>query len=599
MNPEADAVADLYAKAREAFRAGDPAGAEPLLRRVLALQPEHAGALQLLGIACMRRGRAAEGEALFARALALQPDDPNLVNSHAGALQALGRHDGALAGFARALEIAPGFAGAHANRARLLGQLGRHAEALPHLEQLVTLRPDDADACWLYAQALHDLGRHAEAVVAFDRVLALRPDAPGARFARGNACWHAGRLDEALADYAAVIAADAQAAGAFANRSVVLIALGRPADALADIERAVALKPENAEYCNLHGNALHALNRHDEAVVAYERALALDPAHAQAGFNISMCRFAQGDLARAWPQYESRWKTGMNLGCIELPQPLWDGGAVRGRLLLWAEQGIGDQIMQLGLVESALERAGGDVVFAAMPRLLPLLRRSHPGLRVIALADAAREPCVAQSPLWSAARHLRRGAADFPAGRRAYLRADPGRRASLRARTGEGDGLRVGLSWHSRSRLFSSLKSMPLAALEPLLGMPSLRFIDLQYGDTARERGGLLARLGVGLQRFEDIDPVNDIDGLAALVAACDVVVTISNVTAHLAGALGVPALLMLPWSSGRQWYWRGGGEDCPWYPPLRLIRQSQPLRWDDVVARVADAVSAMAKATR
>lgn len=590
MASAADAVAALYAQARAAFAAGDHASAGRLLREVAERRPDHAGALQLLGILAMGRGQVIEAEALFARALAHNPGDPNLIDSHATALQAQGRHDEALAGYERALECAADFTGALAKRAHLLRQLGRQDEALSGYERLVALQPGDAERQWLRAETLHDLGRHDEAVAGFDRVLALRPDALGARFLRGNACWHAGRLDEALADYGAVIAAEADSARARANRSVVLIALGRPAEALADIEAAVRLKPDHAEYRNLLGNALHALNRHDEAVAAHERALALDPAHAQAAFNISMCRFAQGDLARAWPQYESRWKTGMNLGRLELPQPLWDGGALRGTLLLWAEQGIGDQIMQMSLIDSVLARTG-NVVFAAMPRLLPLLRRSYPAQRFIALADAAREPCAAQSPLWSAAAHLRRSLADFPVQRRAYLRADAARSAVLRARRDGDDGLRVGLSWRSRSRLFSNPKSMPLAALEPLLRLPSLRFIDLQYGDTAQEREALHRRCGVELLRADDIDPVNDIDGLAALVSSCDVVVTISNVTAHLAGALGVPALLLLPWSSGRQWYWQAQGECSPWYPALRLIRQSQPLRWDDAVARAGEIV--------
>jgi tetratricopeptide (TPR) repeat protein len=577
-----------YRVASEAYARGDFAAAIAALRALIRRAPDHAEALNLLGIIGMQGGRAAEAEALFARAVAARPGEPGFHNSHAGALHALGRGEEALAAFGRALALDPDYAGARLNLGRLLEGMGRIEEALPHYERLCALRPEDADAHFLRGGLLYALRRYEPAVQAFQRVLALRPAYPGARLCLGNALWGAKRAEAALAEYDAVIAADADAAGARANRSVVLIDLGRPAEALADIERALALKPGNPDFHNLHGNALHALNRHREARAAYGRALALFPEHRNARFNTGLCHLVECEFAAGWRDYEARWQTGLNLGRIDSALPEWDGAPTRTPVLVWGEQGIGDQILQLSVAED-VARLAPNAVFALMPRLLPLARRSYPALRFIGLDQCGRAGCGAQKAFWSAAALVRRGLHDFPGARAAYLCADPARVAALRSRIA-GDGRPViGLSWQSRAVLHSRLKSMPLATLQPLLADARWCFADLQYGDTAADRAAVQDIAAV--RRLDDIDPINDIDGLAALAGACDAVVTISNVTAHLAGALGVPTLLLLPWSTGRQWYWHDAREDSPWYPRLAILRQSAPLRWDDVVARACAAL--------
>lgn len=587
MNPapsRESAVPAQYRMACEAYGRGDLAQAIALLRAIIAADPGHAGALNLLGIVNMQGGRAADAEALFARAVAAQPGDAGFHNSHASALSALGRNEEAVAAFRRALALDPGHAAAQANLCRLLRALGRDAEALPHAERLATLRPQDAQAHFSLGETLHALRRFAPAAAAFRATLALNPEFPDARFCLGNALRGCGDDEGAHAEYSVVIAASPEAAGAWANRCVVAIDLGRPQQALDDITRALSLKPGNPDFHNLHGNALHALNRHGEARDAYGRALALLPQHRNARFNIGLCHLVEGAFGAGWPQYEARWQTGLNLGRIDTALPEWDGAPTQAPVLVWGEQGIGDQILQLS-VAADVARFAPAAVFALMPRLLPLARRSYPALRFIGLDQRDRAACTVQKAFWSAAGLVRRGLDGFPGGRAAYLLADPARVAALRQRIA-GDGRPViGLSWQSRAVLHSRLKSMTLKTLQPLLADARWRFVDLQYGDTAAER----AAVGdiAPVQRLDDLDPVNDVDGLAALIAACDAVVTISNVTAHLAGALGVPTLLMLPWSTGRQWYWHDGRDDSPWYPTLRIVRQSEPLRWDDVVARV------------
>ena len=153
----------------------------------------------------------------------------------------------------------------------------------------------------------------------------------------------------------------------------------------------------------------------------------------------------------------------------------------------------------------------------------------------------------------------------------------------------------IGLSWKSQNPQFSEAKSARLGDFVAVLRLPGCRFIDLQYGDTAADRGEVERDLGIRVERLEDIDTTNDIDGLAALMMACDVVVTVSNTTAHLAGALARPVCTFVPHGFARFWYWFRDRDDSPWYPKLRIKRQALGQAWSELISsNVNEVVSLM-----
>jgi len=188
-------------------------------------------------------------------------------------------------------------------------------------------------------------------------------------------------------------------------------------------------------------------------------------------------------------------------------------------------------------------------------------------------------------------RRLRPTFDSFPRRDCGFLVADPRRAGELRARLTEGDGrLVVGLSWSSANTKVGRFKSAQLRDFEPLLRLPGCRFVDLQYGDTQAERETVARELGITIERLE-VDNRNDIDGLSALMSACDAVVTTSNTTPHLAGALGCPTWVMVPRGRGRFWYWFKDRPDSPWYPQVRVRPIAQGQSWADLVSAIADEV--------
>jgi ADP-heptose:LPS heptosyltransferase len=232
------------------------------------------------------------------------------------------------------------------------------------------------------------------------------------------------------------------------------------------------------------------------------------------------------------------------------------------------------------------------IVFEAEPRLVPLFRRSFPAVKVIELQPGPYSgPVAAQVPLGDLGRFFRTGWDRFPTRDRGYLLADEARTRALRERLADGRTV-IGLSWISKAPMGGAQKSARLADFAALLRLPGCRYVDLQYGDTRAERDAVEQQLGVRVERLPDIDNTNDIDGLAALMGACDAVVTVSNTTAHLAGALGRPTWVMVPHGHARIWYWFKDRALSPWYPRVHVRRQQPAQPWMDVVASLTEEVS-------
>lgn len=556
------------------------------LERAIALKPDFPEAQFQLGLALMALQRQADALAAFERVLAIRPGHADAHLNRGNLLRAMGRVEEGLISFERAIAANPDSAEAHCNRGNTLHAMNQLPDALASLDRAIALKPGLTVAHYLRSAVLVDLGRLAEALGSAERAIALQPDLAEAHNSRAVALRRLNRFSEALAGFDRAIALRPGYVGAQANRGVTLSDLGRVDEALAALDRAIELDATRAESFNLRGNVLQDLNRHEDALRDYARARTLRPDYAEAEWNESVCRLLHGDFAHGWPLFESRWRNGQALGELRLTQPLWDGRKVDGTLLVWGEQGIGDQIHQLGMADGLAGRAD-QVVIAVNERLLPLVGRSFPEMRVIGLKAAGREACAMQTPLGSLGRHLRRSWEDFPVARGAYLKADPARAAALAKSLAGKARLTVGLSWHSIAPKVGRAKSMALRDLAPLFDLDGVRFVDLQYGDTAAERGKVREELGVEVMHVDQVDNRGDLDGLAALISVCDVVVTISNTTAHLAGALGKPTLLMLPFGCARHWYWHEGRDDSPWYPSLHLYRQRAAGDWSAVFAEV------------
>jgi len=436
----------------------------------------------------------------------------------------------------------------------------------------------------------HRAGRLSHAEQLYRQALDIAPGNADCLHLLGMVAFQSGRNREATELIGSAIARHPAAASYHANLGNVLQADGRLKEAEASYGRALALRPELAEVHLNRGHVLKALGDVDAALTGYRAALALRPELAEARVSEATALLMKGDFAAGWPGFEARWQTrDYDTPLRSYPHPLWQGDALAGRLLIWGEQGVGDEIMFAGLVPE-LTAVDVNCVLDCDPRLKPLFARSFAGVEVVAGYDPVRDAgmsIAAHIPAGSLPRLLRTNHEAFAKTSSPYLIADSGQREQFRSRYHDGR-LLVGVAWHTTNKKSGRSRSIELASLAPHFALPGIRWLSLQYGDhDALESEAAAADAPLTIDR--EVNQLADIDDFAAQVAAMDLVVTIDNSTAHLAAALGIPTWLLLPFAP--DWRWGLSGEASPWYPPMRLFRQSSIGDWEDVLRRAERAL--------
>jgi tetratricopeptide (TPR) repeat protein len=528
------------------------------------------------GVALQRQGRLAEAEKVYTRILKTLPDQFETLQLLAELKMQRGKPGEAFRHMSAAVAARPSSADARIHLGHVLRAMKREADALASFDEAQRLDPANVDALGNRGEVLLALGRPADALACFEKILSLAPGHPQARANRGAALAALGRHGEALADFDALLAAAPNPMVAY-NRGLALANLGRSAEAVAAYDQTLAMVPTHVPALASRGVALQALNRHTEALASFDRALALAPDYADAHFNKSLALLATGDYGRGLAEYEWRWKRSVGAPSRQnFNRPLWLGATpLAGKtILLHAEQGLGDTIM-FARYSALLARAGAKVVLEVHPELKALMARLDGATTVIGRGEA-RPAHDVQCPLGSLPLALKT-ALDTVPNEIPYLAADPERVARWRPRL-EAHAPRIALVWagnvaHANDRN----RSLPLATLAQLLASDRARFVslqrDLRSGDAERLAAAPVLDLGPEL---------NDFDDTAAVLAQCDLVISVDTSVAHLAGALGRPLWVLLPFAA--DWRWTAGGERSPWYPSARLYRQPQPGDWESVV---------------
>lgn len=502
--------------------------AQILCNRILAIQPKHVDALGMLGVASAQTG------------------------NYTVAIRAL----------SKSVSLNPANAMLHSNLGQALVKAGKHEEALEHFLTAVNLADTHAPAHYDLGCMLRRLNRMEEAIISFERALLLAPGSP-----------------EILSNLGAALRQQA-----------------RHREAINSLEKALEVKPEFLEALVNIGVTHQELGNLDCAMKYLDQAVEVDPTDADAHMNLAICYLLKGELSRGWQEYQWRWKQSDKLQrSFNLPE--WDGTDLQEKkLLVYAEQGIGDEIMFASCIPELVTHSR-QVMLDCEPRLAPLFQRSFPQVKVhgqyqnedstwleeVGGADVK----VATGTL---PRFLRPNLNRFP-GHAGFLIADEKFRLRWQSRLDELDGTKVGISWEGGgTALGSCIRSIPLDMWQPLFDIPGLSFINLQYGECQEQLDAVMSRTGTRIWDWPDSDPLKDLDDFAAQIASLDLVISIDNSTAHLAGALGVPTWTLLPHTP--DWRWMLERRDSPWYPSMRLYRQPEQGDWRAVISAVTEDLS-------
>jgi len=573
------------------------AEAQKLLRKAVKLAPAHASAHHLLGTVLKEGSQHEEALRSFKRALTYKPD---LFDAYTQAAQMLierGEPDEAVAIHDRALAANPGRIEPWINRGLALHAVGRLDDAVTSYDHALQMKPVSFEALFNRGNALAASDRHPDAIASFDAAIAIRSDFAVPFVNRGNSLLKLARREDALASYekAALLQADLPAA--HFGRALTLEELGRFQDAAAAFDHLLALP-------NVRGNTaftarlrarraaiLVELGRTEEARADADTALGLAPNDDEVLYHVSNLDLLVGNWRDGWARFERRLALGVGVpeGVKPPPFPRWTGEPLGNDLLvLRGEQGIGDRI-QFANFAAHLAKLGNRIVIWTNPSSVSLLR-TVPGVERI-ITDLT-EIDVSAGARWLELMSLPHVLGTMPEtvpNCVPYLSADPARVADWRERLGS-TGFKVGITWQGSTEFrLDRTRSLPLAVFAPLADIAGVRLISLQKGLGEEQIGEVTFR-----DRIETLGEHFDEEGgafadTAAVMMSLDLVVCPNTAISHLAGALGRPVFLALPRAG--DWRWLLGRDDTPWYPTMRLFRQTTSGEWSDVIARMAHAI--------
>lgn len=612
-------------------QAGRWAEAEPIYRQILAHQPGHADALQMLGLLAYQMGHHAEGVVLIRQAIVHKPNYPvaycnlgNILremgsghleesvaacrqaialvanfpeayNNLGNTLKDLGRLDEAVAAYRQAITLRPGYPEGYNNLGNTLRDQGKLDEALATCRQAIALRPNFAEAYCNLGNVLSDREEFAAAREAYRQASTLRPALAEAHCNLGIVLLRdkqaGGRLEEAAAAFQQARALRPNYPEAITNYGSVLREQGKLAEAVAAYRQAMALQPDYASAHNNLGVVLQDQGQLAAADAAYRQAIELKPDYPDAQFNRALLQLLQGDYKAGWEAHEWRWQCALfRPHHWNIPQPMWDGSELTDRtIILHVEQGFGDIIQFIRFVPLVAARCGGgEVLVKCVPELRRLLQHT-PGMTRW-LEDAEPLPafdvhCSFMSLPLALGSTLENLPREVP-----YLHAEAAEVEKWRRElAGDTQRLKVGVVWsgnptHTNDRN----RSMPREALAPLGQVPGVSFYSLQKGAADQPVGS------AGLKLIDRTAELKDFVDTAALLANLDLVIAVDTAVAHLAGAMGKPVWTLLPFMP--DWRWLLEREDSPWYTTMRLFRQTTRGDWEGVIQRVKVALERLVR---
>ncbi|WP_395454154.1 tetratricopeptide repeat protein (plasmid) [Azospirillum melinis] len=585
-------IQDALAAAVRHHQSGNLAAAARIYRRILEITPEQSDALHLLGLVARRAGQGGVALRLMIRALRIDPAIAEVRLNLGNLLRDQGHAAGAAVAYRNAIALRPDFAAAYENVGGLLRGLSRPADARDAYRRAIRLSPAGSEGHAGLGNVLQEGDDLRDAVASYARAIAIDPTHMAVCNNLGIALRSLDKTgagaEAATAWHRRAVALDPYFAAGYSSLGLALQELGRLEDAAHAHARAVAVDPGFAGGYANHGNARLNQNRLDEAVTGFRRAVAIDPAGPDARRNLGMALLVGGRFEEGWREYEWRLRCKDAPAQAAMPKPRWTGEPPDGRrILLHGEQGLGDSLQFCRYVPLVAARGGR--VILGVPAPLKRVLAGLPGVERVVSGQLGTDDFDLHLPMLSLGEVFGTQMDTIPH-RVPYLSAEPDLVARwgerLRGPAKDGDGLKVGIVWagsptHGNDRN----RSIGLAPFARLASIPGVSLVSIQKGPTE----GQAANPPGGFPLLNLSPDIKDFADTAAIMANLDLVVCVDTSVAHLAGALGVPVWVLVPFAP--DWRWMLDREDSPWYPTMRLFRQERPQHWDDTIDRLERAL--------
>ena len=557
-------IDEKFQQAVAFHQAGQLAQAERICKQILTYNSQNAEAFHFLGIIACQTGKYPVAVDLIIHAIEIDSKQSPFYYSLANALREQGKFMEAIEAYQQAIRIQPNHADAYNNLGTIFINQNRIDDAIEAYRQAIQIQPNQGEAYYNLGNALHRQEKLEEAIEAYQQAIQIQPN----------------YVD------------------AYNNLGVVLIDHEKLRESVQIYQKTLEIQPNYADAYNNLGNALREQGKLEESIRIFQKATYIQPNHAEAHNNLAMTLLLKGDFKNGWKQYEWRRQ------CDNFPfekrdfsQPFWEGTDPKAKsILVWTEQGIGDEIMFSSILPDLLSR-NANVIVESDTRMVSLFQRSFPKIRFIPRQNPPNSQLLNttmdyQTPIGSLGKWFRTDNNSFILNRNTYLYACPKKTSEIRKKYQElaKEKILIGISWKStgidqRQTYSKKKKSTLLEHWQPVLAQRNCYFINLQYGNVKQELNEFQKHNNLKIHQDEEIDSLSSLDDFAAQISALDLVISTSNTTVHLAGALGKQVWTLLPHIP--DWRWTLEREDTLWYPKMRLFRQHRIGDWSDVFQQI------------
>lgn len=573
------------------FKKNRHTDAKVLLNEILSKEPGHAGSWFVSALIADQEELHQDAIEYLENALKIDPINLEYIYTLGDFYYAQNYLNKGIKLFEYVVEILPKDYNGYYNLAVFLQKSKQYHKSLLYYNKVLELDEKNINAIYNIGNILIDLKYYKNATQYFQKVIDNYPISD-------DALCNLGFLQLELGEYNLAIEYLKEAISINPNNFSALNNLGKVyqeilfySDALGYFDNAIRIKPDYAKAYSNRGVISKYLNKFEFAISDFDTSIELDPENPEAHYNKAVLFLQLQKFAEGWDLYQYRWEIKNHFSKkLDTNIPYWNrqNSNSQSRILLWAEQGIGDEILYFGMLKN-FANIDANVTVSADTRLHALFKRSIPEFEfvdrneIINISD--ENVFDFQAPIGDIGQLFSVHMSVEHKTPKPFLQIDQSRCSEIKNTNSFLSGKFVcGISWKSTNKDIGIAKSLDLMDLSPLLLIENVVFVSLQYGSTEDEIKFVENKLEIKIHTIDGLDIFNDIDGLVSLISLCDLVFTTSNITAHLTGAIGKKGIVLLPFSKGKIWYWHSGVGQSLWYPSLELVSQTHLNDWADPI---------------
>lgn len=586
------------------FNLGDYENAVIAYQKALSISQNNIDALNMLGYSFNELKRYEDAIDSFKKSLQIKPIQEDTLVGIAYAFMSISELDQAISIYSYVLDINPKNILALNNRANSFLLKQNYRGAIKDLDFLIGIKSDFPNAYATYGNVLTKLEKFDEALEKFGVALNLDENYSEAFQNRGMMFFLQKKYANAIEDFSEAIKIKSDYFDAYNGRGASYKGLKKFDFAMQDFNSANALNPNDPELLSNIAQLYEELGQQDKSLEMHKKAIKYGEVNSIVNYNFSLFLlnlkfFSEGWIRHQYRSYLDGTRKSLLAHRLELEGrfKVWSNRAEKGTLVILSEQGIGDQIIFLSLL-SEISIIDNKIIVFISNKLLSLFKRSFPLIEFIGADDMhSKEEWIFRLDsigfdyfifMGDLGMIFRNSLADFKNQPKSFLEPDPLKNKSINLFLDKENKKICGLSWKSKSTSSGAEKSIYLKDLINVLEIRELTFINLQYGEVEEEVKSIANEINVNINLVNNVDKFNNIDELASLIDACDYIVTTSNVTAHIAGGLGKNVYLLVPFASGKLWYWHENDDQSIWYPSVKIFRQNKDGSWNNAITSVA-----------